>query len=350
MIDLGMVAIGRNEGVRLRRCIESLSGRGMPVVYVDSGSTDDSVALARSMGVDVVELDMTRPFSAARARNAGFARLREMHPDLRFVMFLDGDCEIAPTWLDRARSEMEARPDAAVVCGRRREKFPEHSIYNRLVDLEWDTPVGEAIACGGDALMRADAFASVDGYDPTAIAGEEPELCQRLRSSGWTVWRIDAEMTAHDLAMTRFRQWWRRMYRCGYNGPDIQTRLPGKDQPFGHELARSRLWALHWPLALIIGTALAWFAFGPIAGLLVGLALLAIAPLRMLRIAAKARHRVDGWPTALAHGWFMVIGQFANVAGQAAYLVDRSRGRSGRLIEYKRAAEVARPQATTHSS
>ena len=57
MSDLGVVAIGRNEGERLRCCLNSVVGRGLPVVYVDSSSTDSSVELARSMGVEVVELD-----------------------------------------------------------------------------------------------------------------------------------------------------------------------------------------------------------------------------------------------------------------------------------------------------
>ena len=340
MSAIGIVAIGRNEGDRLRRCFTSLAPTGLPIVYVDSGSTDRSVLLARSLGIAVVELDLSRPFSAARARNEGFDLLRHDHPEIEFVMFLDGDCELAPGWLDRAKAEMDARPDAAVVCGRRREKFPEHSIYNRLVDLEWDTPIGEAIACGGDALMRADAFAKVGGYDPSAIAGEEPELCQRLRAVGHAIWRIDAEMTAHDLAMTRFGQWWRRMVRCGYNGLDIQTRLPGKDQPFGHELGRSRLWSLYWPMAVVGASLLIGVGFGPNAGVVVCFVLLALLPLRAFRIARANRHRVEDWRTALAFGWAIVLSQFANVAGQFGYLVDRARGRTGRLIEYKKGGEV----------
>src|SRR5580704_5415686 len=152
MTKLGVVAIGRNEGQRLRRCLTSILAHTSAVVYVDSGSTDDSVAWAMSRGVTVVELDLSLPFTAARARNEGFAKLLEAHPGLTFVQFVDGDCEIDPSWLDRGLGELNARPDVAVVCGRRRERFPEASAYNRLCDLEWDTPIGEADACGGDAM------------------------------------------------------------------------------------------------------------------------------------------------------------------------------------------------------
>jgi glycosyltransferase involved in cell wall biosynthesis len=127
---IGVVVIGRNEGERLRRCLESV--RSGAVVYVDSGSSDGSVALARSLGVEVVGLDLSSPFTAARARNAGFERLLQFDPSAEFVQFVDGDCEVAAGWLERARKEFEARSDAAVVCGRLRERFPDATVYNRL--------------------------------------------------------------------------------------------------------------------------------------------------------------------------------------------------------------------------
>ncbi len=336
---MGVVAIGRNEGDRLRRCLASiaLAGDGLPAVYVDSGSTDGSVAMARSMGVEVVELDMTRPFSAARARNEGFERLRRVAPASRYVLFVDGDCEVVPGWIERARAELEARPDCAAVCGRRREVDPAGSIYNRLADLEWDTPIGEAAACGGDSVMRAEAFEAVGGFDPTAAAGEEPELCQRLRGAGWSVWRVDAEMTRHDLGMTRFRQWWRRQYRGGYNGLDIATRFAGPDRPFARGLARSRAWAIGWPLAtacaaLAGGLAAGWIGFS--IGASLGLAFLA---LQVLRLAVRIRGRVDASRTALAYGMLTMAAKWADLAGQVGYTLDRRRGRTARLIEYKRA-------------
>lgn len=212
---VGAVIIGRNEGARLLACLDSFPDWVRPLVYVDSGSTDGSVAAARAAGAEVMALDMSQPFTAARARNAGFARMRELGtPD--FVQFVDGDCRIQPGWIEAAEAFLASRPEVAVVCGRRREIRPDASVWNRLCDAEWDTPVGEARACGGDALMRVDAVAGVGGYDPSLIAGEEPELCVRLRQAGWKVWRIDREMTLHDAAMTRVGQWWKRTRRGGH--------------------------------------------------------------------------------------------------------------------------------------
>src|SRR5262249_7481885 len=214
MTTVGVVAIGRNEGERLQRCLDSVVGKAAAVVYVDSGSTDQSVVMARARGVATVELDMSIPFTAARARNEGFAKLLKVSPDVEFVQFVDADCEIVERWLEKAQEKLRARPDAAVVCGRRRERFPDASVYNQLCDLEWNTPLGETDACGGDALMRVQALRAVGGYRASLVAGEEPELCLRLRSTGWTIQRIGAEMTLHDASMTRFGQWGKRAVRA----------------------------------------------------------------------------------------------------------------------------------------
>jgi GT2 family glycosyltransferase len=323
----GVVAIGRNEGERLRRCLESVAGRADAAVYVDSASTDGSVALARSLGVEAVELDMSVPFSAARARNEGLRRLREVCPDVAFVQFVDGDCEVAPGWVERALREMDEHPKAAVVCGRRRERHPEASVYNRLCDLEWDTPVGKADACGGDALMRVGPLAEAGGYRASLIAGEEPELCLRLREAGWEVWRVDADMTWHDAAMTRFGQWWRRSVRAGHAFAEVS---------WLHRASPLRIWARptrsNWLWGLLIpvlALGLAWPTWGLSLLLLLGYPVLA------LRVYRGRRRRGDAPAAARWYALFCVLGKFAQVTGQLRYHARRLFGRPGGLIEYK---------------
>ena len=246
---LGVVVIGRNEGERLVRCLATLGGEIGRTVYVDSGSTDGSVEHARSVGAQVVDLDLSIPFTAARARNAGLEALLERCPDLEFVQFVDGDCEVEAGWLTTARAAL-AEPGLAVVFGRRRERFRERTVYNLVSDLEWDVPIGEVLACGGDALMRVAALREVGGYDPTLIAGEEPDLCRRLRDRGWRVRRIDAPMTIHDAALLRFGQWWRRALRAGYVEGEGLTRL-GLRYPRLHEALSVLFWM---PVALLSAT------------------------------------------------------------------------------------------------
>jgi GT2 family glycosyltransferase len=216
--QLGIVAIGRNEGERFVRCVESLvrEAPGCTIIYVDSGSTDGSVEFARGMGVEVVQLDMSRPFTAARARNAGLERLLEITAGVQFVQFIDGDCEVIAGWLEAGVAALAGDERLAAVSGRLRERFPERSIYNRLADIEWDRPVGEEKSCGGVAMMRVSRVREVGGFDSGLIAGEEPELCARMRERGGRIMRLAHDMAWHDLAMTTSAQWFKRARRHGH--------------------------------------------------------------------------------------------------------------------------------------
>lgn len=327
MPRVGVVAIGRNEGPRLRRCLESVRPLTEAVVYVDSASTDDSLAIARAVGVEVVELDMRVPFSAARARNEGFRRLRERWPGVEYVQFVDGDCEVRPGWLPAAMAILDGLPDVAVVCGRRRERHPERSVYNRICDTEWNTPVGEARACGGDALMRADVLAAVGGYDPAVIAAEDDEVCLRLRRAGHRVRRIAEEMTIHDADMTRIGQWWRRAVRCGYAyalGASLHG--GGPDRHFVKEVRRVWLWAALLPLASL---ALAWPTWG--ASLLAFLAY----PVQAVRVYRGSRGRAGSRRVAAEWAVSCVAAKFPECVGVLRYHAERLTRRGPRLIEYK---------------
>jgi len=326
-IRTGLVAIGRNEGERLRRCLISAQGIYDHVVYVDSGSTDDSVALAESFGAVVVVLDTERPFTAARARNAGFARLREIEPDLDCVQFVDGDCEIVRDWPGTALEALDARDDVAVVCGRRRERAPDQSAYNLLCDMEWDTPAGEAAACGGDSLMRARAFSETGGFRDDLIAGEEPELCFRLREKGWKILRVDADMTLHDAAMTRFSQWWRRAMRSGHAYAEGYALHGQSPERFNARDVRS---ILFWGAGLPIITLLVAVTLTPW-----GLLLLLGYPVLFWRIWRYRRSRGASGKEARLYAAYCVLGKFAEFTGVWRYWTGRLRNRKPELIEYK---------------
>lgn len=319
----GVVVIGRNEGERLRRCLESVVRLVGLVCYVDSGSTDNSVAMARSLGIDVVELDVRIPFTAARARNEGFRRVRELVPDLVYVQFVDGDCEVVDGWLDAACTFLDAHADIAAVCGRRRERYPERSIYNRLCDIEWNSPVGESKeALGGDAMIRIEALVAMGGYRSSLIGGEDTELGVRLRAAGWRMWRLDKEMTLHDAAMTRFSQWWKRTKRAGYATAEVAS-LHEAERFWAREARSPRLWGLFIPLV----TLGAFFWIGTAAA-----ALLLAYPLQVLRLSL---HGDGSYRDRLWYATFLVLGKFPEMLGQAKFIAHRVFGGHSRLIEYK---------------
>ena len=326
LTDVGVVVIGRNEGERLVQCLTSLSShaeRGGVVVYVDSGSTDGSLQAAERLGALPYALPPDRPFNAARARNAGARKLAEAAPGVAFIQFVDGDCILAPDWIDQARAFLSAHPQAAVVCGRRRERFPQHSLYNRFMDLEWSAPIGKVMACGGDAMMRREAFGTVGGFNATIVAGEEPELCFRLRGRGWTIWRLDVEMTLHDAALRRFSQWWRRSIRSGYGCAQLFDVQKGRvSAGYTRQLVKNIVWSLLGPFALLAAALLSkWW-----------LVLLLAYPAQIVRIAVRARPRVaNPWAYAAA----MTAGHIAGFQGACQYVWQATTGRISRQADYK---------------
>lgn len=327
--DLGVVIIGRNEGERLGNCLASVIDAAWPVVYVDSGSTDGSVALARALGAAVVELDSRIPFAPGRARNEGFRRLRELSPGLRYVQFVDGDCEVVAGWLERSAAFLDAHPDVAVVGGRLRERHPERSIYNLLCAIEWDThAAGEATACAGNALMRADAFAAMNGYRIDLMGGEEPELCLRLRAAGWRIWCLEDRVALHDAAMTRFGQWWKRAMRSGY--ASLQRVEVCGIFPDFHRVRRVLsvwFWALLLPVA-ILALAVTWSASAAW--------LLLLYPLQIAKLCARGEQQGAGaFRRNCWYAVFLVLAKFPRLAGQLRYLLSRCLRAQPRLIGYK---------------
>jgi GT2 family glycosyltransferase len=327
MAEVGVVAIGRNEGDRLARCLRSVSGLGTKVVYVDSDSSDRSVEIAAALGAIVVKLDSSVPLGPARARNEGAWRLLELDPYVQFIQFIDGDCELREGWLVAAARQLRENPRAAVVAGRLRERSPEASIYNRICDIEWDGPIGEVTACGGVAMIRQRAFQEVGGFDASVLAAEDDDICLRLRRKGWTIVRISAEMALHDAGMTRLGQWWRRAMRCGYAyAQGAKMHGGSRDRHFVREVRRTWLWGLFVPF---LALAAAWPSRGA------SLLLLLCYPLQFVRIYRKMRARgVCGVPGA-AYAASCIISKFAEVAGAWKFKVKHLRGARMQLIEHR---------------
>ena len=320
---IAAVVIGRNEGQRLVTCLKSLIGKVDHIVYVDSGSSDTSIHEASILGVDTLSLDMSMPFTAARARNAGAKYLLTKYTGLNYLQFIDGDCEMQPEWIDNAYRFLEDHKNYAVVCGRRRERFPEHSIFNHWCDIEWNTAIGDALACGGDALIRRESFQQCNGYREDVIAGEEPEMCFRFRQNGWKIRRLDVEMTLHDAAITKFSQWFKRTMRSGYAftlGYSIHGQ--SKERYWAKECRSIALWGVLAPGIFLLG-----MLFNPLFCLM-----LVLYPIQIIRVFSRATTlNMSGFLWASG----IVLGKVPEAIGQIKCLTDKVNKKTSIIIEYK---------------
>lgn len=326
---VGIVVIGRNEGERLLACLESLPRHGCATVYVDSGSTDSSAERARPLCDRVVALDPARPFSAARARNEGFATLTALDPRVDYVQFLDGDCTLLPGWLEAASLALDGDPSRAVLIGPLQERRPDASVYNRLCALEWKSPPGDITnfgALGGIMMVRAALFSRLGGFNEQVIAGEDSEFGVRVGAAGSKVTKIGVPMATHDADMHRFGQWWRRAVRSGHAiGQRFSLNGRGPSQDCARERRSVLVWGLGLPAAIVL-----------LAPLTQGLSLLLAGGYWVLgrRVARYRRGQGDNPADARLYARFVVTGKFAEALGLVQFHLNRIAGHY-RIIEYK---------------
>jgi glycosyltransferase involved in cell wall biosynthesis len=334
---LSVVIIGRNEGERLMHCIDSVLAMrvagGSEIIYVDSGSRDGSPDRARSRGLRVISVAAEHP-TAARGRNAGWHACAGA-----FVLFLDGDTIVAPEFVERALPEF-GNPRVAVVWGERREIRPESSVYNRILDLDWIHAPGFTEFCSGDALVRRVALEEVGGYDDELIAGEEADMCRRMRARGLLSLHLAIPMTGHDLAITKWSQYWSRARRSGYAYLEVSERFRGSGMPvWEREVRQNRLRAGILLTVPLLGAALSLLLRSSSTMLAVPLFYAAL----ILRTALKCRWKGGSLATRLLYGLHSHAQQIPILIGQLTYCRDRRTGRKRALIEYKEAGSSVEP-------
>jgi cellulose synthase/poly-beta-1,6-N-acetylglucosamine synthase-like glycosyltransferase len=335
---LAVVVIGRNESGHLQACLDSVRAMDYPadlveLVYVDSDSTDSSREIAAAAGAKVIHLT-GQPMTAARGRNAGWTSV-----SAPLILFLDGDTQLHPQFVPRAVAALEDDENTAAVWGHRRESNPGGSVYNRVLDLDWIYPPGWTEFFGGDVLVRRAALESVEGYNPELIAGEEPEMCRRLRGhlhngKAWKILHIDHPMTQHDLRMTHFSQYWRRALRAGHAYAQVSGLFANTADPFwSAEAKRNRMRGtlLLGLMGLSLVAAVLLHAWWP------PVALLALILVAAARSAYKVRSRSSSWVTLLFFGLHSHLQEIPIFIGQLRYRLAKARRKKMTLIEYKRA-------------
>ena len=328
---LSVVVIGRNEGPRLQRCLSSIEMIELPpdeveVVYVDSGSTDGSVARAQEAGARVVEWpsDYATP---GGARNRGWAAA-----SAQYVLFLDADCRLEPDFPREALTEFDD-PKVAIVFGIIRERKPDESIYTQVFEHDWVRPAvrGPMAYSAGVALVRSSALEASGGFDEKLMAAEEPELCRRLIAGGWIVLGIPAPMAVHELGIRTFRAYWIRLVRRGYGNAQAKDSL-GSGHALVRELRRSGL-----AVASFAGAGLGLWLFPRADLLFMFMALVFVA---VAAPASRALRRGAAVDLAFAYGCHRVFRLLPIAWGAGLQAWDRFAGTQRPTIRYK---ERARP-------
>ena len=189
---------------------------GGEVVLADSYSTDRTVELAMNYPVRIVQL------THADERCCGVGpQLGYQHCVGEFVYILDGDMQMLEGFLEEALEVLERQPDVAGVGGRVVELNTESLEYvareQRVVSHR---RAGSVDRLDGGGLYRRSAIEAA-GYfsDRNLHSYEEYDLGVRLRSLGWTLWRIPRGAVnhfGHDAPPYRLlMRRWRTRYVCG---------------------------------------------------------------------------------------------------------------------------------------
>ncbi|HAI69541.1 MAG TPA: glycosyl transferase family 2 [Gammaproteobacteria bacterium] len=328
--QLSVVIIGRNEGQRLVDCIRSVQAINDPpenveIIYVDSDSTDGSPAQAKALGAKVRVVHPERP-AAAIGRNAGW---RVAQAPL--VLFLDGDTILHPDFVNVALPSFND-PKVAIVWGHLRERYPHASVYQRVLDLDWIYPPGPSEFCGGIALMRRQVLEEVDGYHSQLIAGEEPEMCQRIRANDYIILHLDQKMALHDLAMNRWSQYWQRAVRAGHAYAEVSTLFRNTTTPLWQSELRKNFFKASVLTGIFMVGLIATFlmrTWWPLALSVLVFLLLSV------RTAIKARWKSSNPLTLFLYGLHSQFQCLPIAIGQLSYYYHRWRGQRRRLIEYK---------------
>lgn len=226
--DVTVVVPVRDRTAELDRCLQAL-GTSVPVLVVDDGSLDPAAVARVAARHRARVLHQPVNTGPAGARNAGIAATTSA-----LVAFVDSDCTVPPGWLEALAGHF-ADPAVGAVAPRVRAPggpslLARYAAARGPLDLG---PREARVRPGGRVpyvptaalVVRREALAGADAFDPGLRFGEDVDLVWRLHDAGWTV-RYDPCTVVRHAEPDRWPVWLRRRYSYGTSAAPLARRHP----------------------------------------------------------------------------------------------------------------------------
>jgi glycosyltransferase involved in cell wall biosynthesis len=156
----------------IKQSAQALHPHSWELIVCDNNSTDRTTEIARAAGATVV---FERQNQISRARNRGAAAATG-----DWLIFVDADSFPTPALFARAVTLMNQRNCAGGGC---LVKLDEHHLWSSVLLLFWNT-VSRTMRWAAGSFIFCDArlFREICGFSTDLFAGEELDLCKRLKS------------------------------------------------------------------------------------------------------------------------------------------------------------------------
>lgn len=198
---ISFIIIGKNEGWKLSKCLNSVKDtievnklEDAEIIYVDSDSSDDSIARALSFK-HVTVYKITGECNAAVGRNVGARAARG-----EILFFIDGDMEIKPSFLKLVINDGKLRYD--LVTGHIIEKYYDQEgnllgKKNRTFGKELPAEDEKVSVTGGLFLISKKTWNSVNEMNERFWKSQDLDLCLRLCKKKADLVRKNAVFAVH---------------------------------------------------------------------------------------------------------------------------------------------------------
>jgi GT2 family glycosyltransferase len=240
-------------------CLAALAREGVPVIVVDNGSSDETAAMAESLGARVIR----------NGRNEGFGRAMNIGvraAETPFCLLTNPDLVYEPGAVAALLAAAERWPDAGLLAPRIVE--PDGRFFWQARSLlspylqnpggRLSLPEGDCCApflSGAALLIRRDLFLGLGGFDPDLfLFYEDDDLCRRVAESGRSLIHVHAAVARHARGKStaprkgrifnaRWHMAWSRGYvsrKWGLAGDSLSTALVNSLKALGGTLLLNR--------------------------------------------------------------------------------------------------------------